>query len=98
MGAINATIQLADKERVTEYAAVQSTVVGLRGMIMPFVAAGLLRLGLPINGIFLTSIVLIALAWVLFGTVAAPGLSPEEAAEQQRLHYQWPLRWRFPRF
>lgn len=98
MGAINATIQLADKERVTEYAAVQSTVVGLRGMIMPFVAAGMLRLGLPINGIFLTSIVLIAIAWLLFGTIAAPGLSPEETAEQQRLHYQWPLRWRFPRF
>lgn len=98
MGAINATIQLADKERVTEYAAVQSTAVGLRGMVVPYVSAGLLHLGVPINGIFLTSVVFVFVAWWLFGTVAAPEIAPEDVAESQRLRYQWPLRWRFPRF
>jgi len=98
MGAINATIQLADSERVTEYAAVQSTAVGLRGMVVPFISAGLLHLGVPINGIFLTSIVLIAIAWWLFGTVQGAAPSPQDLETQQRLRYQWPLRWRFPRF
>jgi len=97
MGAINATIELADKERVTEYAALQSTMLGLRGMIMPFVAAGLLRAGLPVNGIFLISVVLIAGSWFFFGTVQSAALSPEEREAQQRLRYQWPLRWRFPK-
>lgn len=98
MGAINATIELADKEKVTEYAALQSTMLGLRGMIMPFVASGLLHTGVSINGIFMTSLVLIAAAWLLFGTVQTPAATAEEAEIRQRLRYQWPLRWRFPRF
>lgn len=97
MGAINATIELADKDRVTEYAALQSTMLGLRGIIMPFFAAGLLRLGFSINSIFLTSAVLIAGSWILFGTVQALRPSPEEAETRRRLRYQWPLRWRFPK-
>ncbi len=45
LGRISAGIQLADPERVTEYAAIQSTVVGLRGLVAPFITVGLLRLG-----------------------------------------------------
>jgi len=97
MGAINATIELADKEKVTEYAALQSTMLGLRGMIVPFVASGLLHAGLSINGIFMTSLALIVAAWLLFGTVQTPAATPEETATRQHLRYQWPLRWRFPR-
>ena len=47
LGRINAGIQLADPDRVTEYAAIQSTVVGLRGLLTPVVMMGLLRLGVP---------------------------------------------------
>ena len=97
MGAINATIQLSDGERVTEYAALQSTMLGLRGMFIPFVASGFLHLGASIDSIFLLSTLLIAISWWLFGTVQTAALSPEEAAAHQRLRYQWPLRWRFPR-
>ncbi|HRJ44794.1 MAG: MFS transporter [Caldilineaceae bacterium] len=97
MGAINATIQLADEERVTEYAALQSTMLGLRGMFFPFVASGLLRVGVSINHIFLISLVLIGLSWWLFGTVQQVAPTPEQMANQRRLRYQWPLRWRFPR-
>ena len=52
LGRINAGIQLADPERVTEYAAIQSTVVGLRGLVAPLLTIGLLRLGAPHSAIF----------------------------------------------
>ena len=72
LGRINAGIQLADPDRVTEYAAIQSTVVGLRGLLTPVVMMGLLRLGVPHSGIFLISAFVLALGWVSFGWVKAP--------------------------
>jgi MFS family permease len=92
MGLINAGIQLADPDRVTEYAAVQGTVVGLRGMIVPYVSVGLHALGLPLGGIFITSICLMAVAWVMFGRVEAP----VPAQPHTITRYRWPIRFRFP--
>jgi MFS family permease len=92
MGSINAGIQLADPERVTEYAAVQGTVVGVRGMLAPYLGVGLLGLGLPIHAIFVMSIVLIAIGWVMFGRVQAP--APTQPASVTR--YRWPIRFRWP--
>lgn len=92
MGLINAGIQLADPERVTEYAAVQGTVVGVRGMLVPIASVGLLKLGIPIVGIFMVSIGLMITAWIMFGYVNAP--LPTQPTALAR--YRWPLRFRWP--
>ena len=42
---INAAIQLARATHIQEYSALQSTVIGIRGMIGPFVGVALLRIG-----------------------------------------------------
>lgn len=92
MGLITAGIQLADPERVTEYAAVQGTVVGLRGMIVPYLGVGLLALGVPMTAIFVLSMALMATAWVMFGRIVAP--VPVQPHTVTR--YRWPIRFRFP--
>ena len=72
LGRINAGIQLAPADRITEYAVIQSTTIGVRGIIAPLISAMLLHLGLPPTGIFVISAVLVATAWVLFGSIDAP--------------------------
>ena len=97
LGRINAGIQLADPDRVTEYAAIQSTVVGLRGLLTPVVMMGLLRLGVPHSGIFLISAFVLALGWVSFGWVKAPLPADEGFGERQKLRHRWPFRRRIAR-
>ena len=97
LGRISAGIQLADPDRVTEYAAIQSTVVGLRGMVAPVVTVGLLRLGAPPSAIFLLSVLFSALGWVMFGRVEAPTPGDEDYSERQKLRYRWPFRRRIAR-
>ena len=97
LGRISAGIQLADPERVTEYAAIQSTVVGLRGLVAPLVTVGLLRLGAPHSAVFLLSVVFLVMGWVMFGRVEAPTPGDEEYRERQRLRYRWPFRRRISR-
>ncbi|MYC93411.1 MAG: MFS transporter [Caldilineaceae bacterium SB0661_bin_32] len=97
LGRISAGIQLADPERVTEYAAIQSTVVGLRGLVAPLVTVGLLRLGAPHSAVFLLSVVFLVMGWVMFGRVTAPTPGDEEYRERQRLRYRWPFRRRISR-
>ena len=93
MGMITAGMQLAPRERVTEYAAVQGTIVGLRGMIIPLIGVTLLRFGFPYWGIFFTSISLLICAWFMFGRVYAP--MPD--GKPTELRYRWPLRFRWPK-
>jgi MFS family permease len=62
LGFINALMQLADPERVSEYTALQSTIIGLRGMVGPFLGVGLLSLGLSNSAIFALSAGLALLA------------------------------------
>ena len=52
LGFITAAIQLADPKQIQEYAALQSTVIGVRGMIGPFIGVGLLGLGVMDSTIF----------------------------------------------
>jgi MFS family permease len=47
IGLVNSCIELADPERTGEYAAAQSTVIGVRGFVAPFLGVGLLAIGLP---------------------------------------------------
>ena len=97
LGRINAGIQLADPDRVTEYAAIQSTVVGLRGLVAPVLTVGLLRLGAPHSAIFLISVFFLALGWLTFGRVEAPTPADEGFSEREKLRYRWPFRQRIPR-
>ena len=82
---------------MTEYAAIQSTVVGLRGLVAPLVTVGLLRLGAPHSAVFLLSVVFLVMGWVMFGRVTAPVPGDEGYSERQRLRYRWPFRRRISR-
>ncbi len=93
LGMITAGIQLAPEDKVTEYAAVQGTIIGLRGMIMPLVSVTLLRFGLPYSGVFAISILLMAVAWFMFGRIDAP-MTDQPPSE---LRYRWPIRFRLPK-
>ncbi len=66
LGRINAGIQLAKRGQIIEYAAVQSTVVGVRGIISPLLGVGLLRLGFSENMVFATSVALMGLGWFFY--------------------------------
>jgi MFS family permease len=74
---INAAIQLARAGRIQEYAALQSTVIGARGIIGPFIGVGLLRLGVSGSVIFAVASGLTLLAAFVLRKVELP---PEEDA------------------
>ena len=97
LGRISAGIQLAEPDRVTEYAAIQSTVVGLRGLVTPFVTIGMLRLGASHSAVFLLSAIFLVMSWVMFGRVEAPTPGDKGYRERQRLRYRWPFRRRIAR-
>jgi MFS transporter, DHA1 family, inner membrane transport protein len=97
LGLINTCIQLAEPENVVEYAAIQATVVGIRGMIAPFIGVGLMALGVSETAIFVTGTALVLLSAVI-ATQVKIGLTPEEMrAKRQMLRFRWPIRFRFPR-
>jgi len=93
LGLINTSISLAEPDKVVEYAAVQATVIGLRGMIAPFIGVWLLRVGVADSIIFAVGSLLILVAWLITGRIRVRP-TPAGAA----LRYRWPLRFRFPRF
>ena len=97
LGRISAGIQLAEPDRVTEYAAIQSTVVGLRGLVTPFLTIGMLRLGASHSVVFLLSAIFLVMSWVIFGRVEAPTPGDKGYRERQRLRYRWPFRRRIAR-
>jgi MFS family permease len=70
LGIVNASIALAPADRVEEYSAVQSTVIGLRGMAGPIIGLFLLRLGLTDRVIFaigggLILVAALMLSWLI---------------------------------
>lgn len=83
LGRINAGIQLASRERITEYAVIQSTVVGLRGIFGPQISVALLGMGFSDVMVFSLSAGVMAIAWLLFGLVNAPTPAKENAEIQQ---------------
>lgn len=97
LGLISTCIQLAEKDKVVEYAAVQATVVGLRGIVTPFIGAGLVRLGMADTYIFALGAGFIFLSWLLLQGVQAPPATPQNLPIRRALRARWPLRWRFPR-
>ena len=73
---ISVVIQLAGPTRVSEYAALQATLIGLRGMLGPFIGVGLLRLGLSESAIFAIAIALTLLAALNLNRVKSASLEP----------------------
>ena len=75
---INAAIQLAHVRRFQEYAALQSTVIGIRGIIGPFIGVGLLRLGVSGPAIFAAAGGLTLLAALLLWQIKLSPAAGEE--------------------
>jgi predicted MFS family arabinose efflux permease len=73
LGLISSGIELADPASVAEYSALQATIIGLRGMVAPFIGVVLLGLGLPDQAIFALGCGFIALGWLTLGRVATGG-------------------------
>jgi len=97
VGLISTCLQLAERDKVVEYAAVQATVVGLRGIVTPFLGAALLRFGVADTQIFALGAALIFLSWLLLLRVQGTPATPQNLPIRRALRARWPLRWRFPR-
>jgi predicted MFS family arabinose efflux permease len=83
LGLISTGIELADPESVAEYSALQATIIGLRGMLAPFVGVALLGLGLPDRAIFALGCGFIALGWLVLGRVTGGELRRGVAPSRQ---------------
>jgi predicted MFS family arabinose efflux permease len=85
LGIVNASIALAPADRVEEYSAVQSTVIGLRGMAGPALGLLLLWLGLTDQAIFIIGggLILVAslmLTWLIMSQPSDRGSQqPDDA-------------------
>jgi MFS family permease len=55
IGLTSSCLELSDPDRTQEYAVAQSTIIGLRGFVAPFLGVGLLGLGVPQPLIFVMS-------------------------------------------
>lgn len=64
LGLIMAGIELAGNDNVIEYSAVQTTVIGIRGLLAPFLTVGLLNLGMTDWQICLLGSLLIFCGWL----------------------------------
>jgi len=76
LGVLSTGIELATPESVSEYSALQSTIIGLRGMVGPFVGVGLLKLGVSEPMIFALGCMLIASAWLYMGRIMPSARRP----------------------
>jgi MFS family permease len=75
---INAAIQLARNGRIQEYSALQAMIIGVRGMIGPFVGVALLRIGVSTSAVFAVAGAMALLAALLLLKVKAPSQTWEE--------------------
>lgn len=65
VGTLNVVIQLAQAERLGEYSALQMTVVGVRGLVAPFIGVALVNAGLSNTTVFGLGLALIVLSVAL---------------------------------
>jgi MFS family permease len=71
---INAAIQLAREGQIQEYSALQSMIIGVRGMIAPFIGVAMLRAGAAPAAVFAVAGVCAVLAALLLVKVKLPSL------------------------
>jgi len=64
MGVLTTGIDLAKKDRVAEYSALQSVIIGIRGMVGPFLGSALVYAGLSLPTIFGIGAILMILGWL----------------------------------
>ena len=81
LGVLSTGIELATPESVSAYSALQSTIIGLRGMVGPFVGVGLVNLGVSEPMIFTIGCALIAGAWLYMGRIMPAARQPMVAPE-----------------
>jgi MFS family permease len=97
LGLLSTCIHLAETDKVIEYAAVQSTTIGMRGLIAPFIGVGLVALGLTQTAIFAIGTALVLLSVVVALQIRTP-LTPEQMrVRREQLRFRFPLRFKFPR-
>lgn len=72
LGAFNTAIELAEPDRVPEYTALQTAVIGLRGMVAPSIGAALLAAGLPMGWLFGLCVALILVATLILRAARPP--------------------------
>jgi MFS transporter, DHA1 family, inner membrane transport protein len=97
LGFVNTCIQLAETDKVIEYAAIQATVAGLRGMIAPFLGVFLVGLGVTEAWVFGIGTLLIVVG-LLAALQINVDLTPEQMRVKRRqLRFRFPLRFRTPR-
>lgn len=65
LGMLNSVIQLCDPDDLGSYSSLQYTVVGLRGLIAPFLGVWAVRAGLPMSWAFLAGAVLIGVSVIV---------------------------------
>jgi len=76
-----ATIELARDDRTYEYAALQRSVIGLRGLFGPFIGVWLAGMGIPAHVIFiLAASMYVAAAVLMMSRVFRPGAAAAPAA------------------
>jgi MFS family permease len=97
LGFVNTCIQLSESDKVIEYAAIQSTVAGIRGLLGPFVGVLLVNVGVAEVWVFVSGTVLVLAALVVAMGINVD-LTPEEMRDKRRqLRFRFPLRFRTPR-
>jgi hypothetical protein len=84
LGIISTGIDLATPESVIEYSALQATIIGIRGMIGPFLGVALLALGMSDRAIFAIGCCFIFGGWLCLGLVTSGRRERKPAAEQPR--------------
>ncbi|MEZ4640881.1 MAG: MFS transporter [Caldilineaceae bacterium] len=97
LGFINTSIQLAEPDKVVEYSALQTTSIGLRGILAPVAGSLLLRAGMTDVTIFAVGTVLVVASWFVLGGVRIPTDPDERLRRRRELRFRWPLRFRYPR-
>ena len=97
LGLLNTAIQLAEPDKVVEYAAVQATIIGVRGMVGPFLGVGLVHVGVSPTYVFALGALLTLFAFWISLQIRVE-LTPEQMrAKRQQLRFRWPLRFKSPR-
>jgi hypothetical protein len=97
LGYVNTCIQLAEHDKVIEYAAIQATIAGLRGVVGPFVGVLLVYWGVDETWVFALGTLLMVAALLAVMQINL-NLTPDEMrAKRRQLRFRFPLRFRTPR-
>jgi MFS family permease len=85
LGMLNSVIQLCDPDELGIYSSLQYTVVGLRGLIAPFIGVWAVRAGLPMSWAFLGGAILIGVGVLILYQVrvTAPSSASDRPAAPQ---------------